>query len=223
MPDTFPTFFLYGMLREAGWPRRKGRFSSKPIVDPRFVDSVGIRLMELGMSVGAGRPGLALQLLADVFSDRDWQRQPAIELTRDLEIFSADLGGEKPWEIAWPIRLARVADITKPESMPWEVLNDQSLYGMIHRQFAVSLWWGVRHPDEVRIALDEAWGAVRRNLSALKAWGLQARTDVDVAGAEDHFRESEQMVSAYAAERPLPAVPASFGDIPGVSGRLVTD
>ena len=82
---TFPDFLFFGMLREANWPRKTGTFKKTEAVDPRFVDFLMVRVAEMSVTLGAGSPKLAAQLLADIFRDRDWEDQPLGDLLHDLD------------------------------------------------------------------------------------------------------------------------------------------
>lgn len=68
----FGFHFVTGLLQEAGWPRRKGFFNSTAVIDKFILDHTIDQMVDWAAALGAGRPKLALQTIANIFRDRDW-------------------------------------------------------------------------------------------------------------------------------------------------------
>ena len=60
----FGFYFVSEILREAGWPRRKGVFNSTAVIDTIILDGATDQMIDWAAALGAGRPTLALQALA---------------------------------------------------------------------------------------------------------------------------------------------------------------
>ena len=65
----FAFYFVGNLLREAGWPRKLGLFKGEGYATI-IADGVIDQMVTWGASLGAGRPSLALQVLAEVYRDR---------------------------------------------------------------------------------------------------------------------------------------------------------
>jgi hypothetical protein len=59
----FGFYFVSGLLREAGWPRKQGLFR-RDVLDTTILDSAIDQMVDWAASLGAGRPALALQIVA---------------------------------------------------------------------------------------------------------------------------------------------------------------
>jgi hypothetical protein len=68
----FAFYFTTQLLREGGWPRKLGRFKGEGY-DTTVVDAAFAQSIDWGAALGAGRPRIALQMIAEMFRDRDWE------------------------------------------------------------------------------------------------------------------------------------------------------
>jgi dGTPase len=64
---TFGCFFVTGLLREAGWPRPQGLLR-KEVIDTMILDSAIDQMIDWSAAIGAGRPRLGLQVIAEMFA-----------------------------------------------------------------------------------------------------------------------------------------------------------
>src|SRR5580658_5223566 len=104
LPISLPWFFVEQSFRTAGWPKRAGFLQQSYV--PQFMLAMTLdQMAEIAVALGAGSPECALGVLASLFGDRDWQRQPA------QDIFSA-------FDASGPVQAAmdRVA--------PWTAIAD---------------------------------------------------------------------------------------------------
>jgi hypothetical protein len=74
--SVFAFYFVSGLLREAGWPRKQGMFRTE-VVDTTVLDSTVDQMIDWAAGLGACRPHLALQMIAEMFRDRDWNTSAA--------------------------------------------------------------------------------------------------------------------------------------------------
>ncbi|MBI5734097.1 MAG: hypothetical protein HY973_04125 [Candidatus Kerfeldbacteria bacterium] len=68
----FGQYFMYGLLREMGWPRKEGLLR-RDVVDALIFDSVVEQMIDWAAGIGAGRPRLALQVIAEMNRDKNWE------------------------------------------------------------------------------------------------------------------------------------------------------
>src|SRR6478736_1164029 len=74
--STFAFYFTTQLLREAGWPRKLVRFKGEGY-DTTVVDFAFAQSIDWGAALGARRPRIALQMIAEIFRDRDWEGDDA--------------------------------------------------------------------------------------------------------------------------------------------------
>src|SRR5690242_1363608 len=72
----FAYHFTRRLLHEAGWPRKLGLFKGEGY-DARLVDAVFAQAIIWAAALGAERPTLAVQMLAEQFVDKDWEGEGA--------------------------------------------------------------------------------------------------------------------------------------------------
>lgn len=220
---TFPDFLFFGMLREANWPRKTGTFKKTEAVDPRFVDFLMVRVAEMSVTLGAGSPKLAAQLLADIFRDRDWEDQPLGDLLHDLDPSPrvAAAPGQRPWNSIVTLRLAQQPDITKPELMPWEVLTRPQFLVQLQITCAQGLIWGLLHPEEGLAAIAKQNATLNERLPIFKNAGLKIDDQFSVPAVADAIANIEQFIDAYQQEqRPLIPLPAALAQSPQITKRV---
>jgi hypothetical protein len=229
-PPTFPEFFFFGMLRAANWPRNAGFMKKKAVVDPRIVDQLRDGLAQIGVTLGAGRPALGAQLLADIFRDRDWLAWSFSELLSDLDPSDrvAEAPTKLPWEAisqkhGWRLRLAQEPDITKPELMPWDGL-DAEFRAQLGFACAEGLIWGLLHPAEAVDAINRHSAELSKNMPMLIRAGLGVDPGFSPPNMEQSVSDAEEMVNSYQAEcRQLVPLPATLRQSPELLRRLGAD
>jgi len=65
----FGFYFVTQLLREMGWPRKQSIFKGESY-DTFVADAVIAQSVDWGAALGAGRPRLSLQMIAEMFRDR---------------------------------------------------------------------------------------------------------------------------------------------------------
>ena len=72
MASFFGIHFVNGLLAQTGWQRRKSFLNSTAVVDSVILDMIIGQMIDGAASIGACRPKLALQIIATMFRDADW-------------------------------------------------------------------------------------------------------------------------------------------------------
>ena len=215
-PQTFPDFFVFGMLKSMKWPRKVGLLKKHDVVDPMVVEVLCVQLAELGVTLGAGRPAVAAQLLADLFRERDWAEKPLSELlgvldpSQRVDANSTNL----PWESISTLRF-------KPASMPWELLANREFRGSVAWLCAEGLVWGLLHPSEAVNAINQHNARVNARVPEYRRAGLALDPGFVAPSAEGAFATAEEMVTAYQEEcRRLVPLPVALAGSPEIRDRL---
>lgn len=222
-PPTFSEFFFFGLLRQAGWPHNDGVLTKDATVDPRLVDEVFQGLAQIGIVLGAGRPALGAQLLADIFRVRDWSAQPLGKLLGELDPSNRIAGAPTalPWETIVRLRLAQEPDITKPEVMPWEMLEDRSFRVRLHLACAEGLIWGLLHPGAAEAAINRHGAELSKNAPTLERAGVEFDAGSSPPNMERAVAAAEDMVNSYETKcRQLIPLPDALRRSPELAGLL---
>src|SRR5689334_6584825 len=118
----FGFYFVSGLLQEAGWPRRKGVFN-KAVLDTAILDATIDQMIDWAASLGAGRPMLALQAIAEMFRDRDWKGDSAPSIQRFIEVAKAENESWRvtdailPRDVVKPTRFAKTGSTLDAEAL----------------------------------------------------------------------------------------------------------
>lgn len=198
----FGYYFVVSLLREAGWPRKQGLFKGEAY-DTAIADAAIDQMVDWAASLGAGRPMLALQIIAEIFRDRDWNSDgaPQIEtfISGARELWDS-APNAAPREIVRPIRLASAfGSVISPKDF-----QDARLRVALEQNVLEAVLWGLANPD--RFAMWYASAAQRHesSLNLMRSSGLAIDAFPALA---PFFDQSEQIVRNY--ERDVGALPAT--------------
>lgn len=221
---SFPAYFVQVNLSSSGWPRRVG-ILRRVVVDRLTLESVYMDMLRRAMTIGAGMPPLAVQLVADSFRDRDWKSEPAAELLVKLQVtpgmaYSDSMltlrqvieanPDEMPWNLVLGTRLAE-------DPVPIALLQSNVFLGLLHWNFCASLLWGLSHPKMVVRALRRDRAESLAVLPGAKAHGLNLPSDYVPPTPRDVLEESVELVRTFEATvRPLSSVPAELASHPRI-------
>lgn len=156
MPPLLAWAFAKRLLHEAGWPRKLGRFKGEGY-DMRMVDLAIAEAMTWGAALGAERPSLALQMIAEMYDDRDWEGEDA----PNVKVYVEELreNTESPWNTAASpqeaVHLQPWADIGAALSV--EQFDRRDFRVTLDTLLFRALTWGLEHPDRL-----EAWYSAQK-------------------------------------------------------------
>lgn len=146
----FGFYFVKNLLREAGWPRKKG-ILRKDVVDTTILDGAIDQMVDWAAAIGAGRPKLGLQVLAEMFRDRDWtsDNAPSIQQFIDtMRLENSAWAGDvclAPREIVDPNRFAQIG-----KTIDAKKLTDKQMRIALEQFCLEGLLWGFANPDAFR-------------------------------------------------------------------------
>jgi hypothetical protein len=205
----FGYYFVGSLLREAGWPRKRGLFRGEAY-DTAIADAAIDQMVDWAASLGAGRPALGLQIIAEMFRERNWDGDDAPQ----IETFIS--GARESWytapaaaprEIVRPIRLASAfgAAISPKD------FQDARLRVALEQNVLEALLWGLANPD--RFA---AWyaSATQRHESSLNLMQSSGLVIEALPALAEFFDKSEEIVRNY--ERDI-------GTLPAIPEKLLSD
>jgi hypothetical protein len=215
----FGIYFAMQLLREMGWPRKLGMFKGEGY-DTFIADSAVAQSIDWGAALGAGRPRLALQMIAEMFRDRDWEGDDA----PDVKAFVEDVS-EGTWSTAASpqeaVQQVQLAKHWRKSTISVEEFQDRRLRAMMEQVLLEALLWGLSNPDRF-----DAWYRSRvahqeSMLPTMRSAGLE----VDELPSLPHFFEdSEQIVRDYERDSgPLPSIPPRLLDDATALGWKISD
>lgn len=201
----FAYHFARGLLNQAGWPRKLGLFKGEGY-DVVMVDEAYGQAMDWGAALGAERPSLALQMIAEIFFPRDWEGEDAPDMKGYVEELR-DLA-EKPWETAASpqeaLALPRFAG-KGGSALSVEHFERLELKRAMEGFLLAALAWGLDHPDRF-----EAWySSQAAEAEAMLPLAEKAGVEVDNPSLAEYVENCAQLVRHYEllSEEQLPPVP----------------
>jgi len=166
----FVTYFVAVALGAVGYPKTKGLFSKRHIVEAVTYDSMLVQLGRLATAevlVGSN----AKFLLADTYSARNWTSQSLVDLLENLD--PIDLIDSNPhlppWVALSSTHAIGISSKLKPlDDIPWEVLSEPSMVAGMAKTLGAGIAFGLLHRDRAESALEEdrgLYGPTRKYLS----------------------------------------------------------
>lgn len=214
----FGIYFVGGLMREAGWPKQKGIFRKK-VYDTTLLDSAIHQMIEWSAALGAGRPILALHVIAEIFRDRDWNNENAPNIERFIQSVKAkdelwcSTGDVAPQDVVRPVRFAQGGSTLDAKALT----ADQFGLSLEH-WFLQGLLWGFANPDAF-----EKWYQARFELqSAQMDRVLQAGLEIgELPDFQQFLKDCEELVRSYERDiGPLPEIPEPLVVDARALGRL---
>lgn len=201
----FAVYFAAQLLREAGWPRKLGRFKGvgydAVVADLAFAQSI-----EWGAALGAGRPRVALQMIAEMFRDRDWEsdQAPDVRMFLDGAPEARWSTADSPQDAVKPPELAKGMDTISVEQF-----KDPKLRTTMEQLLLQALLWGLSNPDRF-----EAWyGSMLAHRKKMLPMTQAADVQADLPSLQDFFESSTQIIGDYERDiGPLPSIPRRLLD-----------
>lgn len=205
MLSIFGLYFVSGLMQEAGWPRRQG-FFRKEVLDTTILDSAIDQMIDWAAALGAGRPSLALQTIAEIFRDRDWKSEDAPSIKRFIE--SARTENEDgrvadviaPRDFVLPTRFAEAGS-----TLDAKALKDEQMRMGLETWFLWGVLWGFANPKAFEKWYQARYGHQTENLEFMRRAGLEIEA---VADFSQFLADSEELLRSYERDiGPLPAIP----------------
>jgi hypothetical protein len=188
-----------------------------------------VALVRDGIALGALRPKIAISLLADLFSERDWSRKPATELWAHFDPSEqvANNSDKTPEEIIAGIQSPMDFFSNKPEQfdsilkdvtkdvIEWKFILSNEFSARYHIVFIKGLIWGLIHPEKALARYEEQRQEHLKNLPDMLSHGL----DVYPPETFEEFADAiEESVNAFQDEiRPLAEVPQELLNLPAIA------
>lgn len=205
----FGLYYTKNMLRLMKWPRTQGTFKKSQYIDSTIFDSTIDQMVDWGAALGAGKPKLALQIVAYMFKDADWDgsdppkvKDLCLELNERYRAEGIDLDKTAPHDIIGPVRIAE----TFGPTIKAEALLDKRLQGRLEQDFLGGLLYGLSNPKSF-----EAWHAYHlAEFEKNKDLYQQADIGVDrLPTLSETYRDSEEIIQNYEQEMEitLPPIP----------------
>jgi hypothetical protein len=222
---TFPAFWLSGFLNHMGWPRKTGLLFRKDVVNYNVLWSSLVSLARAGIVLGISKPKTAINLFADLFPKRDWQKQTVKELWDKLDpskqiIETLDKTPEEviTWIKPHFDKVGQLNNILK-DAVEWNsIFTDNTFATHFHVIFAQGLIWGLSHTEEAKKRWEEQSQKLLEDLPEMLSVGLDVRSPETPEELADAMQES---VNAYNQEiRPFAEIPQELINFPLIAARL---
>ncbi len=205
----FGLYYTKNMLRLMDWPRTQGTFKKSQYIDSTIFDGTIDQMVDWAAALGAGKPKLALQIVAYIFKDADWEgadppqlRQLCEEMNAKYREESADFNTTAPHDIVHRVHIAE----TFGPTIKAEALLDKRLQGRLESDFLGGLMYGFSNPKSY-----EAWHS--NHLAEFeKDKELIQKMDIGVdklPTLSETYRDSEEIIQNYEKEMEikLPPIP----------------
>ena len=203
MSSIFGFYFVFGLLKQMGWPRKRSLFNSQAIVDSLILDSAVDQMIDWAASIGACRPDLALRVIATILRDNDWDSNESFNILifiNDLEKSWEGRGNTNPRDIVKPIRFSEHQKVTRAKD-----LKDKSMKNALEQYFFEGLIWGLINSNIFKKYFESNEKRQKDSLTFYKGIDLE----VDSVPALNQFiKEGEEIIIGYEKEiRPLSPIP----------------
>ena len=202
----FGFYFVQNLLEQAGWPRKKGLFGG-PAYDTFIVDEVIEQMLGWGASLAAGRPKMSLQMIAEMFRDKDWDgdNPPNVKMLIDGSREAWDKVPEGgPREVIEPWRLSS----SMGKSMPAKNLADRKLIAPLEQLCLEAIMWGLGNPDRVKAWYTNHREKMQSSLPDMQKAGLQVEA---LPPLNEWFEQCESILRDYERDiQPMPEIPTKL-------------
>lgn len=204
MQSIFGFYYIVGLLSHMGWPRRRGLFSSEAVVDSLILDSAIDQMIDWSASIGACRPDLALQIVASIFRDMNWESKDAFNISAEIanlkNQWKERSNTNNPREIVKPVKFSKTSKVISMKQ-----LKHKDIQHALEVYFYESLMWGLVNPAEFKNYYQENEKRQRGNLPEYKAAGLAVDS---IPTLDSILNDGEEILKGYEKEiRPLSPVP----------------
>lgn len=204
MQSIFGFYYIVGLLSHMGWPRRRSLFNSEAVVNSLMLDSAVDQMIDWAASIGACRPKLALQVVATMLRDTDWESKDAMNLGDEVSNMKkqwAERGSsDNPREVVKPVKFSKHGDV-----ITMKQLKDKEIQHALEVYFYESLIWGLINSDSFKTYYSTNEKRQKDQLPEYEKAGL----GVDyIPSLNQILKEGEEILKGYEKEvRPLSPIP----------------
>jgi len=219
---TFPDYFIVGMMERAGWPREEGRFRKKQVLSLGVLSSTFTQLNRIGITLGAGAPVVAAELLTDAFSNRDWANTSIHDLFDrfDPQQKILENSDRPPWQALNPISFEPESTADIQRTVPWDFLSENETKAAYIGGYFQGLIWGLKHNEDAKALVDSEAAEEAVLSKDYQQYGLQIDEGVP-SSFEEWLENAMGLVEGYIALRgELPEVEPTMFDYPLIAARL---
>jgi hypothetical protein len=200
----FGFYFITTILRQAGWPRRRGLFNSEAVVDTLTADAAIDQMVDWSAALGACRPRLALQVIAWMFYDRDWDGENAPRILNFINevknVWDAS-DNKAPHDIVKSFKLSKQFG----KMIRSKDLKNNHIRTALEEICLEGLLWGLANPDRFKTWYELREKSQRDRLPLMQNAGLAIDS---IPTLSEFLKESEEMLKGYESEvDPLPTIP----------------
>ena len=197
--------YVTSLLHEMGWPRKSGLLR-RETYDATLVDMATKEMIHWAAALGAGRPAIALQMIAEMFSDRTWDGDDAPQISVVIhgsrEHWDARPDAD-PCEIIEPVPLAKHYARITPQQ-----LQQADIRRYLEQYVLESCIWGLANRDRFAKWYANHAKQFTSKMPLCQLAGLAVETPPELSA---FFDQSEQIVRDYEQKvGPLPAIPAKL-------------
>ena len=216
----FLEWFIFHGLKEMGWPRPKGIFR-RPHVDALVADVVIQQGTQVIVGLGAGRPDIAVALLADTFAANPWTKESTAALfdghLRKTPDITENYPEIAPWEsLSQGCRLAPYGRI-----WGWKNVFDDEV-GLVRASVATrAAYWGLTNEDRMQAIFDREKVGYEEKAADANQYGLGVSNTYPFESLERFYEHCENFVDIFNDMLPpFPDIPPQLRAMPEIARRL---
>ena len=204
MQSIFGFYYVVGLLSHMGWPRRRGLFSSEAVVDSLILDSTIDQMIDWSASIGACRPNIALQIIASIFRDMDWNSKEALDIGAEINNLKKQWiergDNSNPREAGKPVKFSKTSKVISMKQ-----LKDKDIQHALEVYCYESLMWGLVNSENFKSYYSANEKRQREQLPEYQKAGLAVDS---IPTLDQILNDGEEILRNYEKEiRPLSSVP----------------
>ena len=204
MQSSFGFYYIVGLLSHVGWPRRRSLFNSEAVINSLVFDSAVDQMIDWSASIGACRPNLALQIIATMFRDTDWESKEALDINAEVNNLKKQWiergGNNNPREEVKPVKISKTRDLISMRQ-----LKHKDFQLALEVYFYESLIWGLVNSNSFKVYFEMKEKRQKDQLPTYEKAGLEIDS---IPTLDQILKEGEDIIKGYEKEvRPLSSIP----------------
>lgn len=203
MSSIFSFYYITGLLGHMGWPKRRSLFNSEAVINSLILDSAVDQMIDWSASIGACRPNLALQIIATMFRENDWNSEDSFNILRvvsDSKKLWDERGNNNPREIVKPIRFSKTKNVISSKDF-----KNKDTQFLLEQYFFEGLIWGLANSGSFKVYYETNEKEQKEKLPLYEKAGLEVDS---IPTLDQILKEGEEILRGYEREvRPLSPTP----------------